>query len=239
MSLAIKYETVDDARLRLRNTVVLYKGAPVFVTEISRETEKKDDIFRVMFKEIPLDPAGGIVPRVQLDVRGRIRHADPDEMQGPEEGKRKYISSKHFDIAPFKMGYVNRKEGTGAFYASRMPNRVQKQGLCMENFTGRDNHGKAVDFGTFIRSEGAVEMVAGSYPSFERACRLLEEGKAHAIAFHREFCLVKDEVIPKLVYLFHKGRKVGMFNKGEVTLGTKFVCLKESLCEMQLKVGAF
>lgn len=219
MSLAIKYETVDDARMRLRGCVVLYKGQPVYINDVGHGTGK-DDIFRVMFNELPI--TGG------RPARGRIEEA-------ADELKRKFISSKHFDIAPFRMGYVNR-EGS-PFYCSRLPNRVQKQGLCNENFSGLTNSGTPVPFAVFTNCKEVPAMVAGDYPSFERALQLLD--KVGEVAFHREFCLVKDPVISGLVFLYHKGKKVGMYTKGtgEIGLGKQFLCLRETLQEQRLKVG--
>jgi hypothetical protein len=220
VSLAIKYESVEDARMRLRNTVVLYRGEPVLIKEVTKG-EGKDDIIRVLFNEIPAKP----VEKRRGD--GPFVKEDGDQ--------KKYISSKHFDIAPFRMGYVNNIKGNGAFYCSRLPNRVQKQGLCLENFKASDNFGCRIPFDSFLLCKEVSAMVAGRYPSIERAMELLD--KVKSVAFHRDFALVKDEVIPQLVYIFHKGAKAGMFMKGEIMLGEKFTCLKESLDEMQLKTG--
>lgn len=233
MSLAIKYETVHDAQMRLRHSIVLYKGEPVYIHEIQQGTGK-DDIFRVLFDPLPLT---GAVQIARLPQFARDPFADAAVPPQPpaEKPERKYISSKYFDIAPFKLGYVNAKPG--AFYCSRMPGRLQKQGLCGENFAAKDNFGRVVSYQTFLTCPDTPDMVMGKYPSFDKAIELLK--KSPAVAFAREFCLVKDEVIPDLIYLYYKGAKVGMFNKNEVTLGTKFTCLKERLNEMNLKVGAF
>lgn len=226
MSLAIKYETVHDAVMRLRGTVVLYKGDPVQIQEI-REGVDKEDILRVLIKPLPV--------LTGVDASAAARKVIEEAKE--KDGVRKYISSKHFDIAPFPLGYVNRPDGPGAFYCSRTPNRVQKQGLCAENFKGVDNYGGLVDFRTFLRCKEVPLMVSGDYPTFDQAVRGL--AKVPSVAFSRYFCLVKDEVIADLVYLYHKGMKVGMFNKGtgELCLGEKFRCLKESLTELGLKVG--
>jgi hypothetical protein len=223
VSLAIKYESVDDARMRLRQTIVLYKGTPVYIQDVARGTGG-DEILRVLFHEIPHN-VNGVARRI----------ADLEEAENP---KRKYISSKYFDIAPFKLGYVNRQDKTGAFYCSRMPNRTQKQGLCAENFKALDNQGNQVPFQEFLNCKETLAMIAGNYPSFDRAVKSLE--KVPSIAFHREFCLVKDSVISSLIYLYHKGNKVGMYTPAtkEIALGEKFKCLKESLQEMHMKVGA-
>lgn len=220
MSLAIKYETVEDASMRLRGTVVLYKGEPVQITEVTHG-DGGDDIIRVKFRELP------------IGVGDRFGRAIVD----PEAAKveqRKFISSKHFDIAPFKLGYVNHPK-TGAFYCTRLPNRIQKQGLCTENFQAKTNMGEAVPFTTFLTCKEVVAMIKGVYPSFDRA--LVALNQCPSVAFSYEFSLMKDDVIPDLIYLYHKGNKVGYFSKNEVLLGQKFKCLKESLQEMQVKVG--
>lgn len=212
MSLAIKYETLEDARMRLRNTVVLYEGQPVLIREIARSDKAGDDIFRVLFDNLPTKKGG-------VDFE--------------EQAKRKYISSKHFDIAPFKMGYVNSPNG--AFFCSRIPNRMQKQGLCGENFRGTDNYGNAINFATFLNTKEVLAMVRGDYPSFAGAVKAL--GKSDSVAFSRDFCIVKDEILEELVHLYHKGKKVGVILSGRITLGKNFMCLKESLEELGLRMN--
>jgi hypothetical protein len=237
--------------MRLRGTVVLYKGDPVQIQEI-REGTGKEDILRVLIKPLPLTTPGAAdmegnvfpvppVPQAAVQRRGAGGLMDfarqAVEAAKEEGGVQKYISSKHFDIAPFPLGYVNKPTDSGAFYCSRMPNRVQKQGLCAENFKGTDNYKGLVDFRTFLRCKEVPLMVAGNYPTFEQALKNLT--KVPSVAFNRYFCLVRDEVIADLVYVYHRGMKVGMLNKvtGDLCLGERFLCLKESLTELGLKVG--
>jgi hypothetical protein len=229
VSLEIKYENAEDAKMRLRQSVVLYKGEPVLITDVRAGGGGKDDVIRVLIQDLPV----GNVPKEGFIEKARKRVGIEDEDAAE---RRKYISSKHFDIAPFPLGYVNKQGGNGAFYCSRMPNRIQKQGLCGENFKAVDNYGGAVPFTVFLASKETVAMVKGDYPSFDRALALLD--KSRSVAFSRNFALVKDEVIPALIYLYHKGTKVGMFNGREMCLGINFNCLKESLNEMKLKVAA-
>jgi len=229
VSLAIKYEDVNHAKMRLRNTVVLYKGDPVLIQDV-QNGPNKDDILRVLFQELPLNgKKAGKNPFKDDPFEAGAAKLMEDQM-------RKYISSKHFDIAPFKLGYVNRP-GHGAFYCTRLPNRVQKQGLCAENFSAKDNYGAVVNFPAFLACKETVDMVKGNYPSFDQAVRALD--KELSVAFTRDFCLMKDDVIADLIFLYHKGSKVGMYTRNgkEVMLGKKFNCLRESLQEQQLKVG--
>jgi hypothetical protein len=78
-------------------------------------------------------------------------------------------------------------------------------------------------------------MVRNEYPSLDRAIALLD--KSPSVAFSRDFSVMRDPVISDLIFLYHKGSKVGIFMKNEIALGAKFNCLKESLTEMKLKVG--
>jgi hypothetical protein len=228
MSLAIKYERVEDARMRLRGTVVLYKGEPVKIIEV-KEGEGKDDIVRVLFKPLPL--GADEAPKKM----GKIDRAFDLAMGEAKAEQRKYISSKHFDIAPFRMGYVNSK--AGAFYCSRVPGRLQKQGLCGENFAAKNNYGKALGFDSFLFAKETPAMVRGDYPSFAKTVKLLDQSPS--VAFHRDFSLVKDTVLADLIYLYHKAEKVGMYLVADntVRLGDKFKCLRESLQECGLKIA--
>lgn len=78
MSLAIQYESLEDARMRLKGGVVLYKGDPVYVKEIERGVGAKD-IFRIYCARLPYGGTGYVE---ELDEEGVMR---------------KYISSKHLD----------------------------------------------------------------------------------------------------------------------------------------------
>jgi len=245
MSLAIKYENVEDASMRLRNTVVLYKGDPVLITDV-RPAEKADDgILRVLIERLPIEePAMGKAMLKRGEVRWeqlrnppgpaglagpRVAPAPlPDDL--PKEQARKYISSKHFDIAPFKMGYVNDPDCP--FFCTRLPNRIQKQGLCADNFKAVSNFGAPVQYGYFLRSSGVPDMVHGRYPTTVEALRMLE--KQLAVAVSRDFCLQRDDVLPEFIYLFYQGKKIGMYTDNRVRLGQKFNCLKESLEELKL-----
>ena len=217
LSLAIKYENAEDAKMRLRHTVVLYKGEPVYINDVQRGNGDDDGPLRVYMTALP--------------VTGK---APVPQEEGVAGQQRKFISSKHFDIAPFRMGYVNDPK-YGAYYCSRLPNRVQKQGLCNENFKAVTNAGAPIAFATFTACKDVPAMVANNYPSFERCATLL--AKCSSMAFHRDFALMRDKDLPDLIFLYHKAQKVGMFMRDQITLGPKFQCLKESLDEMRLAVG--
>lgn len=209
MSLAIQYETVEDAQMRLRGSVVLYDSALHYVetVEPAPEADRKE-IFRVRALPLPLGKPGAVPIR-------------------------KYISSRKFDLAPFPMGFLNTKEG--AVFCSRSPARQQSQGLTSKTFMSEmiptdPRVGKrGIDFSQFINSEESVKMLAGNYPSFKDACDKAKDGVS--CAFAREFAISADPELPFLLYLYYKNTKVGIVVEGGVKIGPKRKCLKESLEE--------
>lgn len=222
MSLAIKYEHLEDASMRLKSTVVQYKGEPVYITDI--RAGDADEIFRVYFKALPMEDA--LRPRkVVLGQNGLPQFED--------EPERKYISSKFFDIAPFKLGYVNR--AGGAAYCTRMPLRMQKQGLSSENFTAKSPKND-FNFNSFLMCPGTKDMVLNKYPSLKEAQEMLKEKKSPLIAFHRDFAIALDEILGNLYHVFYKGEKVGAYLDGGLILGDKYKCLKEILIELGVPI---
>lgn len=227
MSLAIRYEHLDDATMRLRSTVVRYKGEPVYITALQEGTE--DEIFRVFFKPLPMKDSLAAPPKFRLNNDGFPVLGKKER----EEEERKYISSKFFDISPFKMGYINRAKG--AAYCSRLPNRVQKQGLSSENFTAKSPNND-FNFNSFLICPGLSDMVHGKYPTLREAQQMLLEKKSPLIAFSREFAISRDEILGNLHHVFYKGDKVGAYLDGGLILGDRFKCLKESLIELGVPV---
>ncbi len=215
MSLSIKYERLEDARMRLRHTVVLYDGAPYYIREITTGTGD-DGPYRVHADALPLSAA---------DVRNAGRGEDADI--------RKYISSKNFDIAPFRMGFVNAK--TGCFYVSRLPARQQKQGLGSENVQMTTPLGQRIPFATLLTTPEVLAMVNGNYPNLKQALAALE--KMPSIAICRDVALVKDEVLDCLVYVYHKTTKVGLLSDNKAKLGKAFAYLNETISECGLEIA--
>jgi hypothetical protein len=215
MSLSVPYENLGDAQMRLQGTIVLYDGEPVYITDV-REVgpgDPKGDIFRVYASPLPYDPG--------------IRRA---------EEMRKFISSKKFDLAPFPMGFMNFQGNV--FYCTRLARRQQRQGLSAGTLSALPVGNPTVGahrFETLISVPEFLDCIKGRYPTVAEATRQIEEAGATGIAFSRSFCLVKDNDIPELIYLFHKKEKVGFIMEGRLMLSKKGKCLKESLNEVGVK----
>jgi hypothetical protein len=211
----IEYETAEEANMRLSNSVVLYDGRPVYISEIRRDEElPKGEICRVIMHELPLTDNN--------------------------RGERKYISSGKFNLAPFKMGFLNLAGKT--FYLSRNTARQNRQGLSertlsVEALTASAQGSRLPRFRDLLNNTEFVDMITGKYPSVDEALTLLEQDDIASVAISREYAIVADEELEDLIVLFHKTKKVGfMPTKGSFKLSKKFKFLKEELDERKIKV---
>jgi hypothetical protein len=123
MSVAIQYETLEEAEMRLRGTVIFYEGEPVFVYKITQGTP-----LRVHFVPLPL---------VKFDLE---IHKDPNLVEAfrvdgrtsfvAVEGTRKFISSRNFDYGVSKVGFVPMENNEAApIWVGRNTQRQYRQGL--------------------------------------------------------------------------------------------------------------
>jgi hypothetical protein len=209
-----KYETTEEVKFRLENTVVTYDGQPVYISKVHvPDAEDKGEIARVYFYDLPLKGAG-------------------------QKETRKYLSSKKFDLAPFPMGYVNHNGQ--AFFVARTPVRQNKQGLAQGTTIITDIRGQkaALSLNDLLRSQGFCDMIAGKYPSFKEAGESLGNKENSSIAISRMFAFVIDHDLEAL-YLLHKGIKCGLALKNDRALKVppKFHFLKEEMEECRIPLA--
>lgn len=212
------YETTEEVKFRLESTVVLYDGAPVYISRVSmpEQQEEAKEIARVFFYELPYNP--GVI---------KVKE------------QRKYLSSKKFDLAPFKMGYMNYNGQ--AVFTSRNPVRQNRQGLtansCKITLLNKDDRGM-FGFHELIACEGFTDMVAGKFPSFADAGDMLGDKKNSSVAISRSFAFHIDHDIEALL-LLHKGVKCGIAVKGQKTLNLppKFHFLREEAEECRIPLA--
>jgi hypothetical protein len=208
-----KYETAEEIRFRLENTIVLYEGLPVFITKTRRGDELVDDkdISRVYFQKMPFK-------------------------RGQKE-ERRYLSSKKFDLKPFPMGYFN-SEGK-ALYASRRPVRQNKQGLSANTLIIDDDGRQRGGFGfeDIIRDQGFCDMILGVYPSFKDAGDIIDKDGCNSVAISRAFALAMDDDLGALI-LKNRGVSCGLAFKGDrgFRLAPKYHFLKEELEEHKIPI---
>lgn len=210
-----KYETAEEVKFRLEGTVVLYDNAPVYITRVSvPDVGDKGEIARVYFQPLPY--------------------------LGRGEGKevRKFLSSKNFELAPFRMGYFNEKGR--AIFAARMAVRQNKQGLAQGTVTFSGPKGEKVDmtWGRMVASQGFVDMVNGKYPSFKEAGEMLGVKDVTSVAVSPSFAFIIDHDLEALL-LLHKGVRCGIAMKGDRSLKIppKFHFLKEEMEQHRIPIS--
>jgi hypothetical protein len=204
-----KYESAEEVERRLNGTVVLYEGKPVVINAVEMPQAGDDDaIARVYFYELPQKPGAKRV--------------------------RKFLSSRKFDLAPFKMGYCNYNGA--AVYVTRNPVRQGRQGLAsgVTSFKSIDDTPIRLPFELVTASQAFADMVAGVYPSLKEAIPLIE-GKIESVALSRAFALELDDELD-LFIIRHKGKRCGIVlrDRGIVQLSRKYTFLKEELKEAGL-----
>lgn len=202
------YETAEEVRFRLEDTVVLYDNRPVYITRVAggedNVVEGKKEIARVFIRKLPIE--------------------------AKDKETRKFLSSRKFDLTPFKMGYMNYKKS--AVFVSRRPIRQNRQGLSSGNvsYTLWDGNRAEIDFIDLIGSEDFVKMIDGVYPDFNEAREMLESGEFNSVAVSRSFAFVNDHDVDAR-FIIHKGTKCGiaMPDDKAVRIARKYHFLKEEL----------
>jgi hypothetical protein len=242
------YENIDEARLRLRNTLVTYDGEPYKVLAISGHN--KDKIFRVYMR-----PTRNVWDRKKwpgelMDTISSENNAFGPALDKWMESKagegtdiiRKMMNSPKFNkYRPFPLGMCNANNG--CTYVERQPNRKVEQGLIqsmtvqtpvnMEMGLSMGEQRHTVDI--YLPDFG--NCVAGDYPS-PQIClnNMLDLNVINtAVGFHREFALVRGPMA--MLFLAYRNNIIGLLPNSDfsvVRLGTEFTYTKEVVDELRL-----
>lgn len=241
------YENIAEAHIRLRNTVVMYDGAPYHIWAIT--SHKPDGIFRVYMSPIGEDP-NRYIERPDFDMY----HPTSPEL-GPYLDKwmdqtkdhkfvRKHMNSPHFGkFRPFPLGMCNRPDG-GVSYFERQPQRNREQGLTnsMVDETFLDinpgtNKFRSGRMSVGLRSAAFESCVLGTHPGpNEVLSNLLDSDVSNTgVAFNRNFALLRGPI--GMLFLAYKRDVIGVLpqsNFTQLTLGREYKHLKEVVQELNL-----
>lgn len=207
-----KYETLEEVKFRLSRSVVIYDGCPVYISEVGYPEEGQDEVARVYFKTLP------------------VSAYDPL--------KRKYLSSRKFDLSPFKMGYC---EVNGSVYwVERVPRRQYVQGLSEASvyISPLDKQKENLSFGRLIKSECLNDFVAHNYRPVEESLGMIRAGVAQEAALWHSFAASLHDDLG-FICLHHNEKPFGIILKNDlstVIISNKFKYLKEEIQET-LKLG--
>jgi hypothetical protein len=242
------YETLKEALMRLRRTVIVYDGIPYRVITITNHME--DEIFRVY-----LEPIGQTHEEMMERENPQPDNYPPEH---PEVGKymdkfiethptygilRKQINSPKFNnFRPYPLGMCNLF-GSGTYYVERQPNRKTEQGLISSMLhetpiTTGSGPQTATRCGTIsVYGPEFKACVMGEYPTAAQtlAALLDPEVTNEAGGFHREFALVRGPI--DMIFLAYRHDVVGVLPFGDFSvlkLGRKFGHCREVIDELGL-----
>lgn len=152
-----------------------------------------------------------------------------------------HSSDEDLDVSACDLGYVNHKNV--AVYATRMPTRKHRQGLCVENcvaFSGDTLECHPIGAET-LRSRQFFAMLNNQYPSLEVAVKAMsEKGKGlTSFAFNRRLALAEDPI--GLLKLHYLARPIAVYSKRRelFSLSERFAHYEHILSSFQipLEVG--
>lgn len=207
------YDSQEEARFRLANTVVEYDGEAVYVSSVENHD---DGVLRVKIVNMPLDAA----------------------VAGGGKAQRKLINSPKFRrFQTVKMGWCNHFENgmTQASFVERTPVRRSKQGLSAEAYAaslphpnrdgGRGLMRSSLSFNQAIHSVAFCEMVRGEYPTYEDTIKMLVNNSS--IAVSHDFLIQRSG--EGLLRLWYKKDIVGTIVRGQIFLFENFGYLRETI----------
>jgi hypothetical protein len=220
------YETIQEANMRLRRTIVLYGDDPYYVHAVTNHT--KDGIFRVYISEITRVKKIGIPALAAYPQEHPALGVELDKYVKSKENKgleRKRINSPHFNrFRPFPLGMCNTGEaGAGrCFYIARCPQKRTEQGLTGAHVeetevTLGDKSGRPDRHNVALYSDAFYATIKGIYPTPKEILAAFGDPDIdnEAVGFHRDFALVRGPI--DSLYLGYKDRIIGVMPKGDLS----------------------
>lgn len=138
------------------------------------------------------------------------------------------INEPEFNCSEYNIGYVNIMHAAAWFY--RKPMKQWKQGLRNDQIGLKYSKRAFADI-SFGASKPIACMLENSYPSFKDSTKLLKEGDAAIVAFHKDFAMTYDPIHSDFI-LEYKGTNIGFTkNMKNLELMEEHMHLTESLKE--------
>jgi hypothetical protein len=176
----MRYENVEEAESRLRSTVVMYDGKPVWVDHVVRGT----------------GPSG---LSVQIYSLPRLREKREVDLFDPK-----------LNMRNIPLGYVNYGHDAlylTRMPARRFKQGLNSENVHIPRDKMFNEHGDRINWGTIYSSQGFADSMSGKFPSFEEAAKkLADESEFKSVAFSRVFALSRNPL--GLNILLYKGNEV-------------------------------
>jgi hypothetical protein len=112
-----------------------------------------------------------------------------------------------FNCMNFNLGYSNAKHS--AVWWARTPHKQYRQGLRADQMISfAANPGMRENI-PFEYNNTIINMLENKYPDAESCKKILMDGAAHIMAFHKNFASTYDDM-HKDIILEYKGKKIGI-----------------------------
>lgn len=238
------YETLEEAIMRLKHTVITYDGVPFMVLAITNH--RGDGIFRIY-----MEPCGLPSDDISFNIRGCPSNMYPhnDNRLGPEMDKwleknpkspiqRKMMNSPSFNkFRPFPLGMCNFSGDV--YYLERQPTRKTEQGLISSMVSGtrlqpNEADMRRMNWQELTRAEFR-DTVTGTYPHPQECVEGVSgpNGAIKAAAFHRHFAFVRGPI--STTFLAYKENIIGILpdnNLDRVCITKAFIHVKEAVQDL-------
>lgn len=243
------YENIQEAQSRLARTVVLYDGLPYHI--IALTDHMKDGIFRAWLEPIGVERNDGMKQFLYTCSNYGPTHPgigpmlDELYVKYPDCGiLRKHLNSPKFNrFRPFPLGMCN--VGSQVYYIERRPIRpAMHQGLTKTALfetlitagSRQDNPKRALETVDIYGLAFRDCILGDHYSARQVLTALLDPRIAHdALAFHREFALVRGPI--DMIFLAYRSDIIGVLPKSNfdfVRLGRDFRYCSEVVAELGL-----
>lgn len=236
------YENINEARMRLLRTIIMYDGLPYVVLAVCNH--HLDGIFRVYLEPLGVPrPRGLMYPCEEMGTDSPSLGAAMDKFLDNKSTPllRKQMNSPKFNkFRPFPLGMCNYNGRV--YYIERQPARHREQGLTQSMVADQlvslspkaGNSPYRTQNVSMFSPEGRACILA-EHPSASECLKELCDPNVtnDAAAFHRHFALVRGPV--NTLFLAYKGDVIGVLpnnSLSSVKLDRKFAHTREVVTEL-------
>lgn len=176
----LQYDSLEQARMRLRNSVITYQDRAVNVVDVIEKGPGK--VLTLVLQNYPLNPNGRATEVYE------VSQTDQD-----------------LNFRVFKLGYLNDSRSKRAGFVFRQTKRQQVQGISFQQLGGLVGLSDFAVYGSEFE-----DMLFERYPTVDEAMKRLNEQDWQSVGISRFFAIQADPDIKLLRSLMYRGRRVGV-----------------------------
>jgi len=204
------YDTLEQARMRLRGSILTFEDKAVLVREVREATKTKPMLVDVSVYPLIGDTGHEITDAKKLSIP---------------------IGDPALNFRIFHVGYINDPYRLTADFMVRNTARQQIQGLqtrALFSASGNRVSNQA------LNGQALEDMLLQKYPTPKEAFDMIHNKGWISVGVSSQFAVGRDMKIKSLFKLFYRGTPVGLAigkNFENFTLDDEYLYLKEVLAE--------